>query len=94
MFCCVQNVFLNFAAAFSQPLPDPAYGQVYTRSQHQKRLNLFGWVAPAEGLHGMMKWARGNTDGFLRFLRASGYVSKGKSSIFGSIEPAGTEESG
>jgi hypothetical protein len=42
---------------------------VYTRSQHQKRLNLFGWVAPIEGLHGMMKWACGNTDGFLRVLK-------------------------
>lgn len=41
---------------------------VYTRSQHQKRLNLFGWVAPFHGLHGMMKWPKGNTEGFLKLL--------------------------
>jgi hypothetical protein len=38
---------------------------IYTRSQHQKRLNLFGWVDPINGFHGVMKWVRGNTDGFL-----------------------------
>ncbi|MCG6533541.1 MAG: transposase [Syntrophales bacterium LBB04] len=41
---------------------------VWTRSQHQKRLNLFGWVAPFQGLHGMMKWPKGDTDGFINFL--------------------------
>jgi len=41
---------------------------VWTRSQHQKRLNLFGWVAPFQGLHGMMKRPKGDTDGFLHVL--------------------------
>ena len=41
---------------------------VYTRSQHHKRLNVFGWVDPVNGLHGMMKWVKGNTDGFLKLL--------------------------
>lgn len=38
---------------------------VYTRSQHQKRLNVFGWVDPINGLHGIMKWIKGDTEGFL-----------------------------
>jgi transposase len=42
---------------------------VYTRSQHQKRLNVFGWVAPFHGWHGMMKWVKGDTEGFLKLLR-------------------------
>ncbi|MEK7251280.1 MAG: IS630 family transposase [Bacteroidota bacterium] len=41
---------------------------VYTRSQHQQRLNVFGWVDPLNGRHGMMRSARGNTDGFLMAL--------------------------
>jgi transposase len=41
---------------------------IYTKSQHHKRLNLFGWVDPLGGYHGVMKWVRGNTDGFLKML--------------------------
>ena len=41
---------------------------IYTKSQHHKRLNLFGWVDPLNGHHGVMKWVRGNTDGFLKML--------------------------
>jgi len=41
---------------------------VYTKSQHHERLNLFGWVDPLNGFHGIMKWVRGNTDGFLKML--------------------------
>jgi transposase len=40
-----------------------------TRSQHNKRLNLFGWVAPLQGWYGLMRRPQGNTDGFLAFLR-------------------------
>lgn len=41
---------------------------VYTRSQHQQRLNVFGWVDPVFGRHGMIRCARGNTEGFLKLL--------------------------
>lgn len=41
---------------------------VYTRSNHQQRLNVFGWVDPVFGRHGMMRYARGNTEGFVRVL--------------------------
>lgn len=42
---------------------------VYTCSQHQKRLNIFGWVDPINGLHGIMKWIKGDTEGFIRLLK-------------------------
>lgn len=42
---------------------------VLTRSQHQKRLNVFGWTDPISGRHGMTRQERGNTDGFLGMLR-------------------------
>ena len=42
---------------------------VMTRSQHQKRLNVFGWVDPVCGKHGMMRAKKGNTTSFLSFLR-------------------------
>jgi hypothetical protein len=51
---------------------------VYTRSQHHKRLNVFGWVDPVHGLHGMMKWVKGNTDGFLKLLSRIVSRFKGK----------------
>lgn len=51
---------------------------VYTRSQHQKRLNIYGWVDPINGLHGIMKWISGNTDGFIQLLRKITYRLKGK----------------
>lgn len=40
-----------------------------TSSQHQKRLNVFGWVDPVSGRHGMMKAKRGNRTAFLSFLK-------------------------
>ena len=42
---------------------------VSTKSQHQKRLNVFGWVDPVHGWHGMMKAIQGDTTHFLRLLR-------------------------
>jgi transposase len=42
---------------------------VMTKSQHQKRVNVLGWVDPIRGRHGMMKIERGNRVCFLRFLR-------------------------
>jgi len=42
---------------------------VWTRSQHPKRVNVFGWVNPVSGNHGMIRQPRGNTDGFLVMLR-------------------------
>jgi transposase len=42
---------------------------VPTTSQHCKRLNLFGWVEPLKGWHGLFRWPKGNTDGFLAFLK-------------------------
>lgn len=41
---------------------------VLTKSQHRKRLNVFGWVDPVGGKHGMVRQERGNTDGFLAML--------------------------
>ena len=41
---------------------------VYTRSQHQKRINVTGWVDPVNGLHGIIKHEKGNTDSFIKFL--------------------------
>src|SRR5205807_662555 len=37
---------------------------VATTSHHGKRLNLFGWVEPLKGWHGLFRWPKGNTDGF------------------------------
>ena len=42
---------------------------VATTSHHGKRLNLFGWVEPLKGWHGLFRWPKGNTDGFLAFLK-------------------------
>ena len=42
--------------------------RVPTASNHQRRLNVFGWVAPLEGRHGLMRAPRGNTQGFLALL--------------------------
>lgn len=41
---------------------------VYTSSQRQKRINVTGWVDPVNGLHGIMKCKKGNTDSFIKFL--------------------------
>jgi transposase len=40
-----------------------------TTSQHYKRLNLFGWVEPLYGWHGVFRWPKGNRQGFLAFLK-------------------------
>jgi transposase len=42
---------------------------VPTTSHHGKRLNLLGWVEPLKGWHGLFRWPKGNTDGFLAFLK-------------------------
>jgi transposase len=42
---------------------------VLTKSQHHKRLNVFGWVDPILGRHGMLRREKGNTDGFLGMVR-------------------------
>jgi transposase len=42
---------------------------VPTTSQHRKRLNIFGWVAPLLGRMGMRRSPQGNRDGFLDCLR-------------------------
>jgi len=42
---------------------------VKTKSQHHKRLNVFGWVDPIKGRHGMLQQPKGNTDGFLAMLK-------------------------
>jgi len=41
---------------------------VYTGRQHQKRLNLFRGADPLNGFDGVIKWMRGNTEGFLKML--------------------------
>lgn len=42
---------------------------VWTRSQHHKRVNVFGWVNPVTGKHGMIRQPKGNTEGFLSMLK-------------------------
>ena len=42
--------------------------RVPTASNHRRRLNVFGWVAPREGQQGLMRAPRGNTQGFLALL--------------------------
>lgn len=49
---------------------------VRTKSQHQKRLSIYGWVDVIDGLHGIMKWPKGNTDGFLALLKKLAYKFK------------------
>jgi transposase len=62
-FCLHPRLGRLWAKKGTQPV-------VLTRSQHQKRLNIFGWVDPVKGCHGMLKQPKGNTDGFLAMLRA------------------------
>lgn len=50
---------------------------VLTRSQTHKRLNVFGWVDPVRGRHGMVRQEKGNTDGFVAFLKTIVYRFKG-----------------
>ena len=42
--------------------------RVLTASTHNKRVNVFGWVDPVSGKHGIMQAIQGNTEGFIRFL--------------------------
>jgi hypothetical protein len=43
--------------------------RVATTSQHRERLNLFGWVAPLLGRQGMIRWPRGDREGFITCLK-------------------------
>ena len=42
---------------------------VPTKSQHQKRLNVAGWVDPLSGKHGIIQNEKGDTNGFINTLR-------------------------
>ncbi len=44
--------------------------RVPAASTHRQRLNLFGWVAPLQGWHGLVRIPRGDTGGFVTLLRA------------------------
>lgn len=53
--------------------------KIRTNSQHHKRLNIFGWVAPLLGRLGMIRAPNGNREGFLDclnnlYLRLRGYT--------------------
>lgn len=43
--------------------------RVPTTSRHRERLNLFGWVAPLLGRRGMIRWPRGDREGFIACLK-------------------------
>jgi len=43
--------------------------KVATTSQHRQRLNLSGWVAPLLGRKGLIRTAKGNSEGFVQVLR-------------------------
>jgi transposase len=43
--------------------------KVPTTSQHHKRLNVSGWVAPVLGRVGVIQTERGNRDGFLKVVQ-------------------------
>lgn len=43
--------------------------RIPTTSQHHRRLNLSGWVAPLLGRQGMIQTAEGNREGFLQVLQ-------------------------
>ena len=51
---------------------------VPTTSQHHKRLNLFGWVEPLCGWHGLFRWPKGNREGFLALLKYLCHRIKGR----------------
>jgi transposase len=46
--------------------------RVPTASAHRQRLNCFGWVAPLQGWHGLLRIPCGNTAGFLTLLQSLG----------------------
>jgi transposase len=43
--------------------------RIPTTSQHHKRLNLFGWVAPLLGRKGLLRQPQGNREGFVNCLK-------------------------
>lgn len=51
--------------------------RIATTSEHRKRLNLFGWVAPLLGRAGLMRSPSGNREGFLNCLRQIGRRLRG-----------------
>jgi transposase len=51
---------------------------VMTRSQHQQRINVFGWVDLIHGRHRMIRCPKGNTSGFLMVLSNIRNTFKGK----------------
>lgn len=51
--------------------------KVLTTSQHRKRLNLSGWVAPLVGKRGVIRTSKGDRQGFLNVLRHIWYRLKG-----------------
>lgn len=52
--------------------------RVPTRSEHRQRLNVFGWVAPLLGRHGLVRLPKGNTQAFLVLLRRLRQSVRGK----------------
>ncbi len=61
-FCLHPKLGRVWAKKGKQPL-------VPTKSQHQKRLNVAGWVDPLSGNHGIIQNEKGDTDGFINTLR-------------------------
>jgi len=61
-FCLHPKLGRIWAKKGTQPL-------ILTQSQHHKRLNVFGWVNPLRGTHGMVRQEKGNTDGFIAMLK-------------------------
>lgn len=39
--------------------------KIATTSEHRRRLNVFGWVAPLLGRMGLLRLPKGNREGFL-----------------------------
>lgn len=61
-------VFEDEAGFTEHPWISRVWGRPFrvpTASNHQRRSNVFGWVAPLEGRYGLMRAPRGNTQGFL-----------------------------
>lgn len=52
--------------------------RVKTYSRHTQRVNVFGWVDPVSGRHGMMHADRGNTVGFIAFLKVLLFRQQGR----------------
>jgi hypothetical protein len=51
--------------------------RIPTTSQHQARLNIFGWVAPLLGRAGLVRHPQGNREGFLLCLKEIGRKLRG-----------------